>query len=87
MKRADAERAAILVQALAELDDVAAALREPKRESYDYRGLMLWAGDIGRGGDVGNGANTAIDAATGALLLPIVRKIIEDELVKLGVEP
>lgn len=85
MKRSDAPRAAILVEALGALDRCAKA--KPKDpDGYCWRGVQLSVEDFE--GDDGSStvAHAELPLDLGAKLIPVARKLIEDELAKLGVE-
>lgn len=94
MKRADAQRASILVDALRAIDqEIAESLpRCEPGETWSFVGMRLGVADIGLGGgDDFGGVNIQswvdIDIMTARLLVPLLRKLIEDELAALGVEP
>ena len=87
MNTADAKRAAILCDAYADLDQFVKAARESKFDPRYKRHIC----HINFGSNDDSGMDTscslAIDFKTGLKLLPMIRKLINDELSALGVEP
>lgn len=91
MKPADAVRAAVLVQAFGELDELAEDLRNlalaaPGADDKAIAGLVLEAGCFDRAG-AGSAINTIlVDAVTAYIIVPLIRSAIRAELKLLGVE-
>ena len=94
MKAGNVMRAMVLLEARASIDaEFQKQLRRNKpAESWDFFGMRIGLASIGlRAGDDFGGADAGawldIDIETARLLLPTLIKLIDDELVKLGVEP
>ena len=93
MKAANAQRAAILVDALRNLPDITGTMRRSKPQStWSFFGMRLGIADLGLDGSDDFGCVNIegwidIDIKTARLLVPLLRKLIEDELRKLGVTP
>ncbi len=87
MKAIDAKRAAVLVEALSGLADLAKeAEREEPEGSYDYRAMLVSVENCDASGSTADG-NIEIDLATARKLIPMLRDLFESELIALGVEP
>lgn len=84
---AQAKRIVMLDEAWAQLPDLRKGMRRRKPENgYNYRNIAI---DVGDGCDSGRSCDGGIeiDLETADLLLPIIEKLIKDELRKLGVKP
>jgi hypothetical protein len=86
MKASDANRAAILAEAL---DDISALNRSLKRitpaNGYSRRVMEIGVTDQCDVGGEGGG-EVCIDVTTGRKLVPLLRDLIEQELRAMGVE-
>lgn len=85
MKASDAARTAILVDALEGLSSLAKTILKPHAPtSGERRALEIQVSDLCSSGGSGV-ADIELDPLTGSKLLPLVRRLIEDELVAIGV--
>lgn len=86
MKRSDAQRVAILAEALGDLD----RLEKVKPKDPDgecWRGVQLSVEDFEGESGSSSVAHAELPLDIGRQLIPVARKLIEDELARLGVEP
>lgn len=86
MKRADVARADVLVNALRDIRQLTQAcnLRKPD-DGYDRLGLEVSVGSICSDGSTAH-AHLELDLVTAKLLMPMIKRLIVDELNKIGVK-